>query len=270
MNMASLAEEGPLFEHRFWLQILGDHARFILMALSPAEREDVRRAESFIARFDALLAAARMRDAESRLPALNREASEATRELKAFKLGLLERLLTGNVDLLLTPTFLNHMVNELEEYERILAELLAGRPVPRLHPLHYDIVWLQDAIGHAAELSYDMDLVERRWIEKSRTFQMEFGAFFLKAIEMAGYLRTSLSTFPAFEKFHADIDLEMKLFMRFLQELEELQIGPKLLDRIHPLMPDHMFREECYYLTKLAAYGLVPEPGCDPSRPRTA
>jgi len=270
MNMANLAEEGPLFEHRFWLQILGDHARFILLALSPAEQEDVRQAESFIARFDALLAAARMQDAETRLAALNREAMEATRALKTFKLGLLERLLTGKVDLLFTPTFLNHMVNELEEYERILGELLAGRPVPRLHPLHYDMVWLQDAIGHAAELSSDMDPVERRWIEKSRAFQMEFGAFFLKAVEMAGYLRTSLRDFPAFRQFHADVDLEMKLFMRFLQEIEELQIGPKLLDRIHPLMPDHMFREECYYLTKLAAYGLVPDPGCDPARPRPA
>ena len=35
----------------------------------------------------------------------------------------------GKVDLLFTPTFLNHMVNELEEYEQLLEELLAGRPV---------------------------------------------------------------------------------------------------------------------------------------------
>lgn len=269
MNVAQ-QEDGPLFEHRFWLQILGDHARFILMALSPTEKEDVKQAESFIARFDALLAAARMRDAEKRLEALNREAAEAVKGLKQFKLSLLERLLLGKVDLMFTPTFLNHMVNELEEYERILEALLAGKPVPVFHPLHYDIVWLQDAVGHAAELASDMDLVERRWIEKSRTFQQEFGAFFLKAVEMAGYMRTSLRSFPAFEKFHTDIDLEMKLFMRFLQEIEDLQIGPALLDRIHPLMPDHMFREECYYLRKLAMSGLVPDPGCDPAKPRLA
>jgi hypothetical protein len=32
-------EEEALFEHRFWLQILGDHARFILNALSPKEKK---------------------------------------------------------------------------------------------------------------------------------------------------------------------------------------------------------------------------------------
>ncbi|WP_407669701.1 hypothetical protein [Paenibacillus kobensis] len=33
-------------------------------------------------------------------------------------------------------------------------------------------------------------------------------------------------------------------------------------------MPDHMAREECFYLTKLAAAGLVPHPNCDPAKPR--
>ena len=28
----------PLYEHRFWLQILGDHCRFIFTALSPRKR----------------------------------------------------------------------------------------------------------------------------------------------------------------------------------------------------------------------------------------
>ena len=269
MDMANHGE-GPLFEHRFWLQIMGDHARFIRTALSPAETADVAQAEAFIGTFDRLLAEARRPDAETRLPSLNAEAREAVRALKTFKLSLLERLLLGKVVILFTPTFLNHMVNELEEYERILDALLAGRPVPQLHPLHYDIVWLQDAIGHAAALGADFDPTEKKWIARSETFQAGFEAYFLKAVEMAGYMRTGLKDFPAFRKFHADVDLEMKVFMRFLQEIEELQIGPELLDRIDPLMPDHMFREECYYLTKLAAAGLVPDPGCDPAKPRLA
>lgn len=269
MNMASHGE-GPIFEHQFWLQIMGDHARFIQIALSPAETADVAQAQSFIETFDALLAEARQPDAEARLPQLNAQASEAVKALKTFKLSLLERTLTGKVVILFTPSFLNHMVNELEEYERILNALLAGQPVPLLHPLHYDLVWLQDAVGHAAELAADFDPVEKRWIAKSEGFRAGFEAFFLKAVEMAGYMRTGLKDFPAYRRFHTEVDLEMKVFMRFLQEIEELQIGPELLDRIDPLMADHMFREECYYLTKLAAAGLVPDPGCDPAKPRLA
>ena len=37
-----------LFEHRFWLQVLGDHARFIKDALSPDERDEIQSAEYFI------------------------------------------------------------------------------------------------------------------------------------------------------------------------------------------------------------------------------
>ena len=44
-----------LFEHRFWLQILGDHSRFILNALSPTETKEIQIAENFIPIFDQLL-----------------------------------------------------------------------------------------------------------------------------------------------------------------------------------------------------------------------
>ncbi|HUC92657.1 MAG TPA: DUF2935 domain-containing protein [Paenibacillus sp.] len=258
----------PLFEHRFWLQIMGDHARIIRTALSPAETRDAAVAADFIVRFDAELEEARASGAEMNLPELNRQASAVVAEFKAFKLSLLERLLLGKVELLLTPTFLNHMVNELEEYERILDALANGRPVPVFHPLHYDFVWLLDAAGHAAAIASDLDATEKRRIGQSKAFQEAFEALHIKAIEMAGYMRASLSEFPAFRRFHRDIDLEMKLFQRFLAELEEMQLSAELLDRISPLIPDHMYREECYYLTKLAQTGMVNLPGCDPAKPR--
>lgn len=260
--------EGAVFEHRFWLQILGDHSRLILNALSPKEKDDIRKAEAFIGLFDALLAEARKEDAAARLSKLNPEALKATQELKAFKLGLLERLLLGKVRIGFTPTFLNHMVNELEEYERILNALLAGRPVPVFHPLHHDMLWLQDAVGHASSLAADLDLTEKKLIKQSDKFQKHFEGLYLKAVEMAGYMRTRLKDFPAFRKFHRDIDLDMKVFMHFLRELEEMGLKEEVLDRIAPLIPDHMYREECYYLMKIAQFGLVPAPDCDPARPR--
>jgi hypothetical protein len=48
-----------IFEHRFWLHVLGDHARFILDAMSPREKEEIRSAESFITAFDSLLTQSR-------------------------------------------------------------------------------------------------------------------------------------------------------------------------------------------------------------------
>lgn len=258
----------PLYEHRFWLQILGDHCRFIFTALSPKEKADIATAESLMTRFDRLLSESRRPDASAFIAKLNEEALRATQESREFKLSLLERQLAGTIDFLLTPSFINHMVNELEEYLRILQALQEGKGVPLFHPLHYDMVWLQDAFGHAASLAADLDFAEKPLIAKSMAFQKDFEGFYLKAVEMTGYLRTRLKDFPALRKFHADINLEMRVFMHFLSELEELELRGEVLDRINPLMPDHMYREECYYLSKLAALGEIQSPNCDPTKPR--
>lgn len=117
-----------LFEHRFWLQILGDHSRFILDALSPREAKDIRQADQFIRRFDELLNQARQASSESQALAIAAEAHAATMELKNFKLDLLRRLLLGQVTVFLPPTFFNHMLNELQEYVYILDAVRAGKP----------------------------------------------------------------------------------------------------------------------------------------------
>ncbi|MGZ9586486.1 DUF2935 domain-containing protein [Paenibacillus marinisediminis] len=261
-------EQAELFEHRFWLQILGDHARFIFNTLSPKETADIQTAQQFIQAFDQLLHQARNIQSDSQLGPLNQQAYSLTTNLRQFKLNILQRLLFGKITIALTPTFINHMVNELEEYLRILDSLLEGKQVPQFDALHHDFLWLPDAAGHAAAISSDLDFVEKRLIQKSQKFEEHFQQFYLKSIEMAGYMRTQLSDFPAFRRFHSDIDMEMNLFRAFLKELEDLELSAEVLDRISPLMPDHMMREECYYLIKLAQLGLVPDPKCNPDHPR--
>lgn len=158
--------EDALYEHRFWLQILGDHCRFIFTALSPKEKADIAIAERLMNRFDVLLDEARRSNTSTNISNLTHEANGATQELRNFKLNLLKRQLEGKVDILLTPSFINHMVNELEEYQRILKSLLEGKGVPLFHPLHYDMLWLQDAYGHAASLAADLDFAEMQLIKK--------------------------------------------------------------------------------------------------------
>lgn len=261
-------DQAVLFEHRFWLQILGDHSRFIWNTLSPKETRYLQTAQQFIQSFDRLLEFSRRASTDEDLKTLNQQALSLTIQLREFKLELLKRTLTEKVFSGLPPTFFNHMVNELEEYLRILNELAAGRPVPQFDALHHDFLWLSDAIGHAASIASDLDMVEKRLIEKSQKFEVHFQQFYIKSIELAGYMRTLLRDFPAFRKFHTDINTEMKLFMAFLREIEELNLSAEVLSRISPLIPDHMLREECYYLTKLAGLGMVPNPSCDPTKPR--
>lgn len=52
-------QESAMYELHFWLQVLGDHGRFIHDSLAPSEKEKIEIASSFIKRFDKLLEASK-------------------------------------------------------------------------------------------------------------------------------------------------------------------------------------------------------------------
>jgi hypothetical protein len=257
-------ERSARFEHRFWLQILGDHSRFIYEALAPVQKEEIEIASTFIRVFDTLLNRAKTSDLEP----LTIEAESEVIKLREFKLELLRKHLIGKIKIHLPPTFINHMVNELEEYLRILNHLKDGQVPPIYHELHHHLLWLLDAAGHSDAISSNLDGVERKLREKSKAFTKSFDNFYLKAVELAGYLRTNLASFPALTKMNVDSQLEIKLFQNFLLEIEELRLSKQALGTFAPLMADHMYREECYYLMKLAESANLDPPNCDPAKPR--
>ena len=257
-----------LFEHRFWLQVLGDHARFIKDSLSPDERDEIQSAEYFINIFDQLLIQARQPLTDVKIDALNREAFRYAKEIRAFKLDLIKQHLVGDIKIELPPTFLNHMVNEVDEYLRVLGYLMQNQALPVSHPVHHHLIWLLDAAGHASAITGSLDMVEKRLMETSDTFNQHFEEYYIKAVEMAGYMRTSLKQFPALSRFNFQVEAEIVYFKLFLRELLEMEMSNKVLSTLSPLMPDHMLREECYYLIKLAQSSEVKMPDCDPTRPR--
>ncbi|RAP73542.1 DUF2935 domain-containing protein [Paenibacillus montanisoli] len=262
-------ENGALYELRFWLQVLGDHARFIRDALAPGEAAEITRAQQFVQAYDSLLNSARQNLDRAGIAALLNMANPLNVQFRAYKLHLLKRSLTGTIVISLAPTFLNHNVNELDEAMRVFAALTRSQLPPPGPALHQHLLWLHDAIGHAGILSCQFDLVEKAWKNRSDAFERDFEAFYLKAIELAGYMRTELTDFPALRRFNQDANAVMLIFMKFLSEVEELTEGKELLSTLSLLIPDHMYREECYYLQKLsqAAQG-VPRPVCDPAKPR--
>jgi hypothetical protein len=258
----------PLFEHAFWLQILGDHARFIFNALSPTEGKEIQRARYFINTFDSLLNQARQKLQPEGIETLNRQAYQQVKELKRFKLHLLRRHLNEMIATSLPPTFFNHMVNELEEYESILAALVQGQPSPSPHPIHDHLLWLTDGAFHAVAIMNALDGTEKDLLKRSNNFRKNFESLYLKSLEIRGYLRTGLQSFPAFSRFNLQVEVEMQGFISFLRELEEEKFNKTILGSLNPLMADHMAREECYYLTKLAQGTNIKNPNCDPTKPR--
>jgi hypothetical protein len=201
-------QKSALFEHRFWLQILGDHGRFILSSLSPEETEEIERAQGFIDVFDSLLLEARQDIEDARLASLTHQAYQYAAELRIFKLHLLKRQLAGEIKIYLSPTFFNHMLNELEEYMKVLCQLLSGH-VPDFHPVHYHVLWLSDAVGHAAGVASNLDEAERKYIEESKRYEKDFQNLYTKAQEITGYMRTGLYKFPALCCFNCQAENTM-------------------------------------------------------------
>lgn len=256
------------FEHRFWLQILGDHARFIFNALSPKETEFIHTAKHMIEVFDQLLLKVRQPLSNENLIVISRSAHSYANEIREFKLYLLHQLLQGKVSIKLPETFLNHMTNEVEEYLRLLEYIVAGNIPPAFHPVHHHLLWLADAAGHAVTINDSVDPTEKNVRKESLKYTKHFEEFYIKAIEMAGYLRSNLQHFPALSRFNQNAALEICLFKEFLQEIAQLELNHQILGTLSPLIPDHMIREECYYLMKLAQSSEVAAVDCDPTKPR--
>ena len=47
-----------------------------------------------------------------------------------------------------------------------------------------------------------------------------------------------------------------------------MELNNEMLSTFSPLMADHMMREECYYLMKVAEASNTEKPNCDPTKPR--
>ncbi|WP_233549361.1 DUF2935 domain-containing protein [Lysinibacillus yapensis] len=231
--------------------MLGDHAHFIHDSLYPSEKDDIAKATHFIQQFQQLFAQIELLDESTILPFTN-SVEEEVEEFKSFKLSLIRRHITGGMKIHLTPTFLNHMVNELEEYQLLLSFLKEGKVPPIFHELHHHLLWLLDASGHAGAINDRLDGVEKRLKDKSHVFTKHFEQFYLKAVELTGYLRTNASEFPALARFNHEAEIEMGLFKTFLHELEEMELTAEVLGIFTVSMAEHMLREEQYYLKKLA------------------
>lgn len=259
-------QEG-LLEHRFWLQIMGDHARFLTFSLAATEEESIRRAAEFIRAFDRLLDIARQTVSEEEYEALSEEAKECTHSFREFKLQLQSLTLFSKLKIHLSSTFFNHMINELDEYLFTLRTIRENKR-PVFHPLHYHLLWLSDGAAHANGVSDFLDETEKDLIAKSDAYSRQFTDLYIKAIETNGYLRTNLRDFPALSRLNRSAYSAMVLFKEFLEDLAKMRADGQVLGTLMPLMADHMAREECYYLEKLSQSADLPKPDCSPTRPR--
>lgn len=259
-SMEGLLMLSPAERMDFWTGIMRDHAEFLLMSLSSRETEPVRMAQYFKSIFLDLNAEAKaLINTKDGLASANlaKKTEPVLIKFIEFKKLILRRLLQCNIEIGFPPSFINHLINEAMEFMRDLNAIQLEpsnlNPVEEMIQLHK--IWLPDAAGHAASIASDLDPVEFNYIMEAEEFKKTFNHLFLKANELGIMLERTGHANGALMWFNMEVEIRLSTFICFLEKIRELRETCRILGTINPLIPDHMIREEKFFIANIQDYG---------------
>lgn len=245
----------PVEEIYFWSGIMRDHGEFLITGLSSREPESINTADAFKNEF------ARLREKAQKalysgtavsIPMLVSRTMTALTNFIAFKRIVLRRLLQCDIELNLPPTFVNHMINEAMEFYRTLCLSTSPASVNwTAENIQLHKIWLPDAAGHAASIAADLDPTETALIKEAEEFKNAFNHLFIKADELGKMLERSCLADGSLAGLNEQVKKKMQEFIHYLEKVKKLRVECKVLGVLKPIVPDHMLREENYFLTRL-------------------
>lgn len=241
-------------EIEFWTGIMRDHAEFQFTSLAPTENEAIQRTVFFMDLFERLNLEAAANREKGSAKEIIADSKRAVKQFIEFKKHLLKGLMTCNIELRMAPSFLNHMINEALEFKRVLD--ISDGTIPHnrvLENIRLHKVWLPDASGHANNISSELDAIESELKKEAQKYAKKFDCLFKKAFEMyTMYERTGLEN-GALYRFNDDVIKTLTDFIYFLEKVEDLRDECKAFGTgtFSPLVPNHMMREESYYIYKV-------------------
>jgi hypothetical protein len=260
-------------EHEFWLGILKDHAYFIRDYLSPEESKWVQEARYFIQCFEKV--EGELRRIPKGTPVedplmirLSEMAYEAAYKYYLFEGNLLNLRLYNEVNLNLTPTYLNGTLAENREYLRILKSYVQGQDYPALSLVDLLSLWLDDQLGHASLLIRMLDGVEFGIIERVNLLRGKFSQFIVKNDMIEGYLNFAQPGFPVQMRFAHEVSVAVVAFTSLVSEVLDLYLEDELINQSSLRFLEHHFPEACYFMKKLSYYAPTIEyPPCKLTKP---
>lgn len=236
----------------FWTGILRDHTEFMLNDFAFTENNYIEKTEAFKKLFN------KIHNDTLNAKVIERDDILTTNKIIVskfinFQKNILKDLLTCKVNLAMTPTFLNHMINEAMEFYIVIRILEQSRSTSPLETLKLHKVWLPDAAGHAKAIASQLDGIEDSYINTAMSFVDRFDKLFKKAFEMyIMYERTSLAN-GNLSLLNKEIEVVMNDFILFLKDIENNRKTCSIhaTGTFKPLILNHMMREEKYYLERI-------------------
>jgi hypothetical protein len=248
-------------EHRFWLEILEDHAYFLLDRLSPREQEWTDAAARYVSSFAELRH--KLHAMPHPLPASAPEWIAFAKEVHPSAAGyyklegqLQALLLAGRIQLKLPPTFLNSTLNENQEYLRLLRYYVQGADAPPLPLWNLMELWLDDQLGHAMllqELS-PLSTADRAFLQEAAAMGDEFRSHLIRNKAIQGYLRFTPAGFPAQIEFAREAAETVVRFFRLLNVVITRMKQSSTTCIFIQRFLEHQLPESSYFMRKLAAW----------------
>lgn len=257
-------------EHKFWLGILQDHARFLIQRLSSQEEEWREAALRYALEFETL---------RSKLDTLPKPGQAAAplwiafaKEAHAtaagyYKLeGQLQAKLLGQQGGFALkealPFSLNSTLNENQEYLRLLAYYVQGAEAPTLPLWSLMELWLEDQVNHAKVLGEWLDQDEPPAAETGE-LAGQFSSLLLQNKAIHGFLRFTPSNFPYQLKHAREAAATAVRFFRLLEKTRISMLQSLNKNQTALSMLDHFLQEGLYFMEKLFiwipdARGLMP------------
>src|SRR5690554_6092040 len=105
-------------EIEFWSLIMRDHALFQNTSLSLKEKDAIKTVQYFINQFSSFHQEVKIGDSLS--DDFIKKVKSVLKHFIQFKKLILIKLMKCDIEIAMTPTFLNHMINEALEYLYVL------------------------------------------------------------------------------------------------------------------------------------------------------
>jgi len=244
-------------EIEFWTRIMRDHAEFQFSGLSPNETEFINTAVCFMKLFERLYQEVSCNSSELPPSAFSNiiyKNKVAVMQFIEFKRKMMARLMKCSISLAMTPSFLNHMINEALEYYRVLC--IADGTIPYnkvLENIRLHKVWLPDASGHASAIAGNLDPIEAELVKVAQDYAKRFDNLFKKAYEMYTMFERTCLEDGGLQHFNNEVIKTLEGFISYLEKIEKLRIECRVYSTglMTPLIPNHMIREEKYYIFRV-------------------
>jgi hypothetical protein len=234
-------------ESLFWLRIFRDHTQFLADTLAPSQTGLISQNQQFYKAFDRFLGIKR-----EMMGSCLQEAAQAVMQFRTFKLGIVNLQLAGQVPINLPPGAFNEMLDEDDEFLRIMNMVPQKQAMNEAAFLiHQHMLWLPNNGAHAALIKAQLDPGEGELIGIYSHFGKQFHQLYLKVLEIKGLLRDNIRLVPALVFTTREIATLTEEFRRSLESYIEERSTAQVLGISPPLLADHMAREATYYLEKI-------------------